>query len=133
MRPKLLFIKALSPFLSINGSHEERMNTPSPRVNTPSPNPLKIEANQAKIEEEPITPEILVARNEMRAKNENDLEVTDVESGLSIQDENIENIDETFSMEEDIETPVPILTRDKLVRFVFFLTLYLVIGSIPPG
>ena len=87
------------------------------RINTPSPKPLENEIVQEKIEKNPITPDILVARNEMRAKNENDLEVTDVESGLSIQDVNVEEADQTLSFDENIETPVPVLTRDKLVRF----------------
>ena len=59
---------------------------------------------------------------DFEAKNENDLEISDVESGLSIRDfgENDDIIEETGSNGDDIERPmttVPVLTKDKLVRF----------------
>ena len=59
---------------------------------------------------------------DFEAKNENDLEISDVESGLSIHDfgENDDIIEETGSNGDDIERPmttVPVLTKDKLVRF----------------
>ena len=59
---------------------------------------------------------------DFEAKNENDLEISDIESGLSIRDfgENDDIIEETGSNGDDIERPmttVPVLTKDKLVRF----------------
>ena len=60
---------------------------------------------------------------DFEAKNENDLEISDVESGLSIRDfgENDDIIEETESNGDDIERPmtaVPVLTKDKLVSFL---------------
>ena len=57
----------------------------------------------------------MTAKSELRNKNENDLKMEDVESGLSIRDETDDEFINDIREETDVEA-LPVLTRDKLVK-----------------
>ena len=57
----------------------------------------------------------MTAKSELRNKNENDLKMEDVESGLSIRDETDDEFINDITEETDVEA-LPVLTRDKLVK-----------------